>query len=217
MKAQLDAEKEEKMAAQLESQRYCDEMLAVRIQKEELDKELSRLEKIKEQARIMGQNEIKEKVDPLFAAHNAQVLIHRDLTFIKDDYHESLLDAWEQVLNIKEDELGADNVDEDVLISEILRGREADDLAIAKALYAAEPTHDAEAGPSGSKSCEPTELLPLEQPTGDADITRVEEYTPDDLPIITKTSQAGVLPLMSPILEGETPSLSDTQTEIGMN
>ena len=220
MKALLDAEKEEKTAAQLESQKYCDEMLAVRIQKEELDKEIAHLEEIKEQARIMGQNEIKVKVDPLFTAHNAQLLIHRDLTFMKDDYLESLLDAWNQVLNIKETEFGTDNVNEEVLISQILRGREADNLAIAKGLYAAEPTHNTEVGPSGSKFGELTEPQLLEQLTGDADITRVEEYNPDDPPLIkdtTKTSQAEVISQLSPILEGETPSLSDICTETGMN
>ena len=35
-------------------------------------------------------------------------------------------------------------------------------------------------------------------------------------PIMAKTSHAGVIPLMSPIPEGETPSLSDAQTETGM-
>ena len=219
-KALLDAEKEEKITAQLESQKYCDEMLAVRIQKEELDKEINRLEEIKEQARTEGQNEIKEKVDPLFAAHNAQFLIHRNLSFMKDDYLESLLDAWDQVLNIKEAELGADNVNEEALICEILRDREADDLAIAKALYAAEPTQDAEAGPSGTKSVEPSETLLLEQPSGDADTTRVEEYSPDDPPIIkdtTQVSKAAVILQLSPVLEGETPSLSEIHTETGTN
>ena len=60
----------------------------------------------------------------------------------------------------------------------------------------------------------------LEHLTGDSDPTRVEEYSPDDPPTIkdtTETSQAAVIPQLTPILEGDTPLITDTQTETGTN
>ena len=61
------------------------------------------------------------------------------------------------------------------------------------------------------------EPQPQEQLTGDADTITVEEYTPDDPPILVNISQSAVIPQLSPILEGGTPSLSEAHTDTGTN
>ena len=108
-----EREREEKTAAQEESQRYCDEIVATRLLKEQLEGELSRVKMLKseaseegkkmaltdidsrlEAAREEGRGEIKNAFDQLIAEFNARVLMHRVLTFLGDGYLESLFEAW---------------------------------------------------------------------------------------------------------------------------
>ena len=88
-----------------------------------------------------------------------------------------------------------------------MRGREPDDLAIAKALFAPDSFPGAGAGPFGTKSPELTEAEMLRNLIGDPDPTIVEEYSPDDPPLNKDNYE---IPLLSPIIEGATPQTTDS-------
>ena len=142
LEEQLFEERKEKVAAQVEAQHYCDEIVATRLLKGKLEDDLSKVEALRneareegkraatvdidsrlEAAREEGREEIKTEFDPLIAEFNARVLMHRDLTFLGDGYLESLAEAWETLIQIRKVESGADEVDEEALIKEFLRGK----------------------------------------------------------------------------------------------
>lgn len=154
LEEQLNKEKKEKMAAQVEAQHYCDEIVATRLLKEKLEDDLSKVEALRNEAREEGKRaatvdidsrlkaareegreEIKTEFVPLIAEFNARVLMHRDLTFLGDGYLESLAEALETLIQIRKAESGVEEVDEEALVKEFLRRKEPSDLSAAKALY----------------------------------------------------------------------------------
>ena len=82
-----------------------------------------------------GREEVKCMFDPFIAEYNAHVLMHRDLTFLGEGYLESLAEAWKSLIKFRKVELGTEEVDEDTLVKEFLRGNKPSDLSTAMALF----------------------------------------------------------------------------------
>ena len=122
--------------------------------------------------------------DPLIAEYNARVLMHRDLTFVGEGYLESLAEAWDTLIKIKKVELGVEEIDEDALVKEFLRGNEPSDLSTAKALYSRDSPlskeKDAIAGPSETESSVPPSTLSSSRPPLDPFEQHIG-YDPEDL------------------------------------
>lgn len=118
-----------------------------------------------EAAREEGREEIKTAFDPLIVEFNARVLMHRDLTFLDDGYLESLLEAWETLIQIRKAKRGVEEVDEGALIKEFLKENEPSDLSAAKALYCkGSPSRKGKEVVAGPSGVEPRVHVPT-QPT----------------------------------------------------
>lgn len=215
----LRNEQEEKTAAQEESQRYCDEIVATRLLKAKLEGGLSKVEALKNEAREEGKKiasaeidshleaakeegreEIKTMFDPLIDEFNVRVLMHRDLTFLGECYLESLAEARKTLIEIKKAEHGIEEVDEGALIKEFLKGNEPSDLSAAKVIYCkGSPSIKGKEVIAGSSGIESPTRVPT-QPASRPILDHFEQhigYDPEDHGL-------GVH-VLSPIPEGETP------------
>ena len=163
-----------------------------------------------EAAREEGREEIKTAFDPLIAEFNARVLMHRDLTFLGDGYLESLLEAWETLIQIRKAERGVEEVDEGALIKEFLKGNEPSDLSAAKALYCkGSPSRKGKEVIAGPCGVEPPVHVPT-QPANRPILDPFERHIGYD----PEAPSLGVH-VFSPIPEGETLLTAEIQPESG--